>query len=310
MSVMDEILCDHQLFGDHRGKTYQTDSLNAVLPGAKYEITATGRLELLVCDYEDHSDPNAAGFASLIGALTPVSVLRSPAVALFFAHPEDAPGIPPDSRIDVPSTEETVDSAANRAMLALIRAVARRARMLLDRLGAKVKSEQISETRTSVVERWPMRQAFLQNALQQLVTSLSTYPFNKVQNADISAAGLTAVSADPLYARAWNRGWKAIRTRMESNVSTERLWISPTWEIYERWCFLQIGKLIAASLPEYNWSCTRAPWRLTGVCQQERAELALQPRFPAKSEPSQGRWSVSREREPDLQLTVSAGGET
>ena len=72
MSVMDEILCNHQLFGDHRGKTYQTDSLNAVFPGAKYEITATGRLELLVCDYEDHSDPNAAGFASLFGALTPV----------------------------------------------------------------------------------------------------------------------------------------------------------------------------------------------------------------------------------------------
>jgi hypothetical protein len=68
-----------------------------------------------------------------VDSRTAISVLRSPAVALLFAHPEDAPEISPDSRIDVPSIEETVDSAANRAILALIYAVMRRARMLLDR---------------------------------------------------------------------------------------------------------------------------------------------------------------------------------
>jgi hypothetical protein len=69
---MDEVLCNHQLFGDHRGRTYQTDSLNAVFPGATYEITASERLELQVCNYEDHSDPTAEGIAGLFGALTPV----------------------------------------------------------------------------------------------------------------------------------------------------------------------------------------------------------------------------------------------
>ncbi len=72
MSVMDEVLCNHELFGDNRGETHQTHSLNAVFPGARYEITATGRLELLVCAYEDHSDPNAVGIARFFGALTPV----------------------------------------------------------------------------------------------------------------------------------------------------------------------------------------------------------------------------------------------
>lgn len=245
-----------------------------------------------------------------VDSRTAISVLRSPAVALFFAHPDGAPGIPPDSRIDVPSIEETVDSAANRAILALIHAVVRRARTLLDLLDAKVASEQLSETRTPLVERWPVRQAFLRKTLKQLVSCCRSYPFDEVRNADISAAGLTAVSADPLYARAWNRGWRAIRTGMESDTSTERLWISPTWEIYERWCYLQVGKLIAAALPEHEWSFTRAPWRLIGVGQQRRVELALQPRFPALSQPTEGRWSISREREPDLQLTVSVAGET
>ena len=81
MSLMDEVLCDHELFADHRGEAYQTDSLNAVFPGAKFEITASGRLELLVCEYEDHSDPNAVGFASLFGPYLRVSGATSTSMA-------------------------------------------------------------------------------------------------------------------------------------------------------------------------------------------------------------------------------------
>lgn len=72
MSAMDRVLCNHQLFGDQRGKTFQTDNLHAAFPGARYEITASGRLELMVCKYEDHSDPDAEGIARFCGALTPV----------------------------------------------------------------------------------------------------------------------------------------------------------------------------------------------------------------------------------------------
>ncbi len=69
---MDEVLCNHPLFGEHRGETHQTDSLEPAFPGAAYEITVSGRLELLVCIYEDHSDGGAQGWARFVGALTPV----------------------------------------------------------------------------------------------------------------------------------------------------------------------------------------------------------------------------------------------
>jgi hypothetical protein len=72
MSVSDQVLCNHPLFGEHSGETFQTGSLDAVFPGAMYEITALGRLELLVCNYEDRSDPDAEGIARFLGALTQV----------------------------------------------------------------------------------------------------------------------------------------------------------------------------------------------------------------------------------------------
>jgi hypothetical protein len=72
MSVFDEVLCNNPIFGDHRGETHQTHSLESVFPGTTYEITVSGRLVLLECTYEDRSDPNAEGLARLAGSLTPV----------------------------------------------------------------------------------------------------------------------------------------------------------------------------------------------------------------------------------------------
>jgi hypothetical protein len=48
------------------------------------------------------------------------------------------------------------------------------------------------------------------------------------------AAGLNAISADPVYSRAWDRGWRALRSGVGGSPTEERLWTSPTWEIYER----------------------------------------------------------------------------
>lgn len=71
MSVVDEVLCNQPFFGEHRGKIYPTVSLDAIFPGAQYEITPSGRLELLVCIYENRSGPKATGMAALFGAVTP-----------------------------------------------------------------------------------------------------------------------------------------------------------------------------------------------------------------------------------------------
>ena len=72
MSVSDEVLCNDSLFGQRKGEMHQTQSLGPVFPGATYEIAASRRLELLVCTYEDRSDPEAEGLARLAGSLTPI----------------------------------------------------------------------------------------------------------------------------------------------------------------------------------------------------------------------------------------------
>ena len=59
MGVLDDVLCNNDLFGDHKGETHCTQSLHPVFPGATYEITPMGRMELLECTYEDRNDPNA-----------------------------------------------------------------------------------------------------------------------------------------------------------------------------------------------------------------------------------------------------------
>ena len=82
MGVFDDVLCNNDLFGDHKGETHRTQSLHPVFPGSTYEITPTGRLELLECTYEDRSDPNAPRWGRLAGMMTPVFTGQRSDVAL------------------------------------------------------------------------------------------------------------------------------------------------------------------------------------------------------------------------------------
>ena len=66
MGVLDDVLCNNDLFGDHKGETHRTQSLHPGFPGSTYEITPTGWLELLDCTYEDRSDPNAPRWLRLL----------------------------------------------------------------------------------------------------------------------------------------------------------------------------------------------------------------------------------------------------
>jgi len=72
MGLFDDVLCNNDLFGDHKGETHRTQSLHPVFPGSTYEITPTGRLELLECTYADRSDPNAPHWGRLAGMMIPV----------------------------------------------------------------------------------------------------------------------------------------------------------------------------------------------------------------------------------------------
>ena len=73
MGMFDEVICNHELFGIHRGETKQTKDLHC-LEGAleKYEITSSGRLEFLEYTTEDRSDSAQEGFARWGGSMTMV----------------------------------------------------------------------------------------------------------------------------------------------------------------------------------------------------------------------------------------------
>lgn len=240
---------------------------------------------------------------------TAASLLRSPAVALLFAPAGEPSQSLADSRLDVPVVEETVDAAANRAMLALALAVQRRARAVSLRLASLVEREAESETRTSLSARWPARKRFLDDVTAQLKVVLRHRPFALVQRAEVTAAGLTAIAADPIYSRAWGRGWRALRHGVEASASTERLWVSPSWEIYERWCFIRLGRLLANQMPAWNWRRLENPDRWVGSHADRRGELRLQPTFASMPQKTEGKWwSVSRQRVPDLVLSVEGPG--
>ena len=81
MGVLDDVLCNNDLFGNHKGETHYTQSLGPVFPESTYEITPAGRLELLECTYEDRCNPNAPGCLRLGGIMTPAFTGRRTDVA-------------------------------------------------------------------------------------------------------------------------------------------------------------------------------------------------------------------------------------
>jgi len=234
---------------------------------------------------------------------TAIALARSSAVAALFADTE-APALPAESRLDVPFVAETLDSSPNRAILALLLAVSRRTRGLEAKLRAIVEREAESETRTPLRTRWPVRRDFLAQLAGRLSRCLRQAPWTAVTRPDITAAGLNAVSADPIYARAWGLGWRALRHGVEADPSTDRLWVSPSWEIYERWCFIRFGRLLSTQAPEWNWSRSEAPLRWVGRRGDGIAELRMQRTFRSQTASTDGLWSISKERVPDLLLTV------
>ena len=82
MGTFDDVVCNNDSFGEHKGETHFTQSLHPVFPGSTYEITPMGRLELLECNYEDRSDPKASRWLRFVGMMTPVFTGQRSDVAL------------------------------------------------------------------------------------------------------------------------------------------------------------------------------------------------------------------------------------
>ena len=210
---------------------------------------------------------------------------------------------------DVPVARETLDSAGNRCIAAIVHSVSRRAVSLRTALQLAVDQAE-SDTRTSLLSRWPRRRDFIDRILRKLKRLQRLPPLVEVTKREVSAAGLNAVSADPAYASAYGLGWRILRHGIDGPPDSEHLWIAPTWEIYERWCFVELGRAIRKLEPDYQWSISRShKSRATATFiasrdGQARIELLLQPKFPAGDRGSTvGFRSISGSREPDLVLT-------
>ena len=217
-----------------------------------------------------------------------------------------APGS--DPILDVPAVERTLDSPANRCILAMLRALLLRCRELAKRLEG-LKKEPSDDTRTAVANRVHRWHQILRDMEQAFATADRRRPFSEVRRPEVTAAGLNAVAAHPLYARFWRLGWEALRRGIYRSDAQDRLPLSPTWEIYERWCFVALARKLREWLPDYEWKTAGRTESDRRRCTGRRGDghritLHLQHTFRKTrgDEETEG-WSISREFRPDLVLT-------
>ena len=212
-----------------------------------------------------------------------------------------------EPQYDVPWYEEHFDGAANRSITALLLSVARRTQELRQRLEREVERAQKSKTRTDIEKRWPARREFLDGVSRTLAAVMAHDPFRSVTRPEITAAGLNAISSHPDYARAYSSGWKTIRSGLRGVDRSEVIWLRPTWELYERWCFIRVVHLIEDRATRTSTAKTNGATRAWHGCTDSGTEVSalLQPKFPAFDNASRtGFWSMSREREPDIVVTI------
>ncbi len=213
-----------------------------------------------------------------------------------------------DPILDVPAVERTLDSPANRCILAMLRALLLRCRELARRL-EDLARKPADDTRTAAASRVGRWNQILGEMERAFATAERRRPFSEVRRPEITAAGLNAVAAHPLYARFWRVGWEALRRGVYRLDPEDRLPLSPTWEIYERWCFVALARKLREWLPGYEWKTAGRTdsdrRRFTGRSGDgHRITLHLQRTFRnTRGSERNESWSISREFRPDLVLT-------
>ena len=227
----------------------------------------------------------------------------------------------PEPIFDTPDVERTRDSPANRAALVMLRALIRRSVDLPGRLEERLAQRKDSDTRTSLTHRVSEWKRVLHKMERGFREVERRPPFSEVTRAEITAAGLNAVAAHPLYSRFWQVAWAALRPGVRLNPA-DLLPLAPTWEIYERWCFVTLAERLEKWLPDYSW-CRPRPKKskrpdvrcVVGRRENRTVVLRLQNTFSRprdeRGKKKRGRkngWAVTRKRVPDLLLTIEEDG--
>ena len=238
--------------------------------------------------------------------------LQDPAATALLYNLEQANGSDEVLHFDVPTVFEDLDNPANQALAVVLGETLRRSRHVIAALQKIIEGEGNTGARSALTPRLGRRIEFLEGLHSDLRRIQRKEPFCSLLQPRISAAGLNAISAHPAYARAYRHGWYVLRPGIDGSSEGERLWISPTWEIYERWCYLQVVAMMKSIYPDLQW---RVLWpgsrmdvvRCEGRSTDTQVNVLLQVRCPAFDQPaSNGFSSISGERYPDLIVTVES----
>ncbi len=216
---------------------------------------------------------------------------------------------------DVPWRETTVDCAANRCVVALIDRIRRRLEEVVAALHVQADRD-LGETRATLASRLPHRVQLLAGLDAALWRLRRADPWRRVSRPEITAAGLNALAADPRYARLDRLAWKALRRGIGGDSPEDRVWLSPNWEIFERWCFVRLERLVRERHPELTWTRLAGPGAPAGALAawvgrgpDVEVVVLLQAHFPSWDQaPGSAYRSVSRERWPDLLVSATRGG--
>jgi hypothetical protein len=209
-----------------------------------------------------------------------------------------------DPLYDVPISEPTLDTSANRTMSALVRRVGRAIESLSSELMRQL-AQAGDDERKAHESRSARRAQILEALRREVERCLKSEPLSAVTREEITAAGLTAIAANPVYARAQQLIWKMLRIGFDQGELVERSAMSPTWAIYEAWCFIKIADFLQEQFPEWNW--TRRDYGdrrygFSGVLGSNHLDLEYQKQFSYAIEPGIGPWSISAQFIPDIVL--------
>ncbi|MCU6501983.1 hypothetical protein LPN04_29745 [Rugamonas sp. A1-17] len=241
------------------------------------------------------------------------SLARTPQLLAAVRGDVSAASAPGQMLFDVPLSSRDLDTPAHRTLLTLVLAVIRRLRAVRTELEQSSSGPANTGFRTPVAARLPYRSKLLGDLEQALQRQSRSGPLAAVRRAEVSAAGLNAIAAHPLYAAAYQRGWQLLRPGIDGPHQGEMLPLSPTWEIYERWCFLCLAGALRDLFPALRWH-RRVGDKSDRVSETGTADgieltIRLQQTFRAMDQNtgSARHYSISGERRPDIAITYTAG---
>jgi hypothetical protein len=235
--------------------------------------------------------------------------LREPRVAAIVRGGRLDEASPDSVQVATSTAVQTFDTPANRA----VKALAFRFQAQISSLIESLESARMQGDGAEQLLRRPRREHFLRGLLHELKPLLQREPFASVSRLEASAASLTQISAQPVYSNAYRQGGRALLRGVNGTGEEDHLFISPTWGVYENWCFVHLLAKLAQSFGNVAWRRTRRGI----VSAMESYELKLadgtqveahfQANFASRSaESGRSGWSISRMRIPDIVFVLKS----